>query len=171
MNVIYNISREFHLEDSFSSMDEMFNYIFKDLAMNYPKFYKMDILSKLGVAFVDQALKSIPINCNYTKTGIILSTSMGCHLTDKAFNKTITNDFFPSPSLFVYTLPNIVVGEICIRNKWQGENMVFIQDNINHIQLNYANYMIDLLEMELVWNIHLDVKNDYSHAHIIILKK
>jgi hypothetical protein len=31
-----------------------------------------------------------------------------------------------SPSLFVYTLPNIVIGEICIRNNIKGENSFFV---------------------------------------------
>jgi hypothetical protein len=31
-----------------------------------------------------------------------------------------------SPALFVYTLPNIVAGEICIRNKIKGENAFFV---------------------------------------------
>ena len=33
---------------------------------------------------------------------------------------------FPSPALFVYTLPNIVSGEISIRNKWGGESSAYV---------------------------------------------
>ena len=33
-----------------------------------------------------------------------------------------------SPSVFVYTLPNVVVGEICIRYKIKGENTFFIRE-------------------------------------------
>ena len=36
-----------------------------------------------------------------------------------------------SPSLFVYTLPNIVIGEICIRNNFKGEHAFYIQDNFD----------------------------------------
>jgi hypothetical protein len=32
----------------------------------------------------------------------------------------------PSPALFVYTLPNITIGEISIRNNFKGENAFFI---------------------------------------------
>ncbi|HEY4198825.1 MAG TPA: hypothetical protein VGM63_24965, partial [Mucilaginibacter sp.] len=38
---------------------------------------------------------------------------------------------FASPSLFVYTLPNIVIGEICIRNHFKGEHAFFIQDTFD----------------------------------------
>src|SRR3712207_7721599 len=34
--------------------------------------------------------------------------------------------FFPSPSVFVYTLPNIVTGEIAIRNHYHGETHFFV---------------------------------------------
>jgi hypothetical protein len=131
----------------------------------------MDVLSKVGVASVDQVLKTLSIECNKTTTGIVLSTAMGCHLTDDAFNNTITKEFFPSPALFVYTLPNIVVGEISIRNKWQGENMVFIQEENIQNNVKYAEYMLQSLGMETVWTIHLDVQKDQSHTHIIVLKK
>ena len=33
---------------------------------------------------------------------------------------------FPSPSLFVYTLPNIITGEIAIRNKFEGETSAYV---------------------------------------------
>ena len=33
-----------------------------------------------------------------------------------------------SPALFVYTLPNIMMGEIAIRNKIKGENIFFISE-------------------------------------------
>ena len=32
-----------------------------------------------------------------------------------------------SPAVFVYTLPNVVLGEICIRHKIQGENTFFVR--------------------------------------------
>jgi hypothetical protein len=38
------------------------------------------------------------------------------------------SNYFPSPSVFVYTLPNIVIGEICIRHGIKGENAFFISE-------------------------------------------
>ena len=47
---------------------------------------------------------------------------------DTQYQATIRNneEYFPSPSLFVYTLPNIVTGEISIRNKFLGETSFYI---------------------------------------------
>ena len=42
---------------------------------------------------------------------------------DERFKRSYTEEKTPSPSLFVYTLPNILIGEIAIRNKWYGENL------------------------------------------------
>ena len=35
-------------------------------------------------------------------------------------------NFYPSPSVFVYTLPNIVTGEIAIRNHYHGETSFYV---------------------------------------------
>ena len=37
----------------------------------------------------------------------------------------LPEDYFPSPSLFVYTLPNIVTGEIAIRHHLHGETSFY----------------------------------------------
>ena len=60
-------------------------------------------------------------------------------------------DTFASPAIFVYTLPNIVLGEICIRNKFQGENTFFVlpkedRDKASSVLLNFAKHT----NMELV---------------------
>jgi hypothetical protein len=48
--------------------------------------------------------------------------------TDLSYNQTIKDksNYFPSPSVFVYTLPNILIGELCIRHGIKGENAFFI---------------------------------------------
>ena len=46
---------------------------------------------------------------------------------DRRYQETIkTTEFFPSPAVFVYTLPNIVTGEIAIRHKIMGETSFFV---------------------------------------------
>jgi 3-oxoacyl-[acyl-carrier-protein] synthase-1 len=48
--------------------------------------------------------------------------------SDTLYQTTIQReeDYFPSPSVFVYTLPNIVTGEIAIRNKLFGETSFYL---------------------------------------------
>jgi len=41
------------------------------------------------------------------------------------------NNYFPSPSVFVYTIPNIMAAEIAIRHKVKGENAVFILEQFD----------------------------------------
>jgi hypothetical protein len=103
---------------------------FKLLNQAYMKFYKMDNLSKLGFLCAEHLLKNHPVSEKYSseEIGIILSNAASSIDTDIEHQKTISdaNNFFPSPSVFVYTLPNIVIGEICIKHKFQGENTFFI---------------------------------------------
>ena len=48
-------------------------------------------------------------------------------MTDRKYLETIAEDnYYPSPALFVYTLPNIITGEIAIRNKYNGETSFYI---------------------------------------------
>ena len=44
-------------------------------------------------------------------------------MADRAYETTIGEgeNYYPSPSAFIYTLPNIVTGEIALRNGYRGE--------------------------------------------------
>jgi hypothetical protein len=57
---------------------------------------------------------------------ILLCNASSSLDTDTRYYQTV--DQMASPALFVYTLPNIVIGEICIRNGWKGENAFFITE-------------------------------------------
>src|SRR5690606_9689722 len=59
-------------------------------------------------------------------TGIVLSNKSSSLDTDERYLESTQS--FPSPALFVYTLPNIVIGEICIRHGLKGENTFFVSD-------------------------------------------
>jgi len=96
--------------------------------LNYPKFYKMDNLSKLGWLASEILLKD---NFNTEKyrpdeTGLVLANANSSLDTDLKYFETVKD--IPSPSVFVYTLPNIMMGEICIRNNFKGENVFFVFD-------------------------------------------
>ena len=57
---------------------------------------------------------------------MVFANNHSCSETDVKFEHSYLEDKTPSPALFVYTLPNIVTGEISIRNKWYGESSVYI---------------------------------------------
>ena len=93
---------------------------------DYPKFFKMDPLSRLGFVATELLLKQCP-KADY---GVLLFNRSSSLADDLAFQATIQDhtNWFPSPALFVYTLPNIVTGEIAIRNHFQTETNFMVLD-------------------------------------------
>ena len=93
---------------------------------DYPKFFKMDPLCRLGLVTTELLLKQSP-KADY---GVLLFNRSSSLADDSAFQDTIQdrNNWFPSPALFVYTLPNIVTGEIAIRNHFQTETNFMVLD-------------------------------------------
>lgn len=93
---------------------------------DYPKFFKMDSLARLGFVASEILLKDSP----KTDYGVLLFNRSSSLADDIAFQATIQNrsNWFPSPALFVYTLPNIVTGEIAIRNHFQTETNFMVLD-------------------------------------------
>jgi hypothetical protein len=100
--------------------------VYQHLGIQYPKFYKMDNLSKLGLLAAEVLLKDSFINKIYPpeQTGIILCNNNASLDTDIKYFETVKH--IASPALFVYTLPNIMIGEISIRHGFKGENSFFI---------------------------------------------
>jgi hypothetical protein len=111
-----------------------FNHLYKQAGLEYPKYFKMDAPSKFGVLAADYLFKDYNWKKDYQdhEIGIVLANASGSLDTDREFQKTIENgdNFFPSPAIFVYTLSNIVMGEICIKYKIKGENMFFLSEGI-----------------------------------------
>jgi 3-oxoacyl-[acyl-carrier-protein] synthase-1 len=90
----------------------------------------MDNLCKAGFLASEILLNDIHFDRNryHQDTAIVLFNSVSSLDDDIAYQKTIAdkNNFYPSPAVFVYTLANIVTGEIAIRNKIQGETAFYI---------------------------------------------
>jgi 3-oxoacyl-[acyl-carrier-protein] synthase-1 len=102
---------------------------------DYPKFYKMDLLSKLGF-LASELLLQAEGNERFVKRSdraVLLFNRTGSLHADNAYLQTIRdpNQFYPSPSLFIYTLPNMSAGEIAIRNKYQGETAFYVLQERN----------------------------------------
>lgn len=109
-----------------SGIDEFLDGAMKGLSISYPKFYKMDRLSKLGFLGAEMLMQESGLVAEYGSQGvaIVLSNAHASLDTDiKYFETTKT---IASPALFVYTLTNIVMGEICIRHGIKGENAFFV---------------------------------------------
>ena len=103
--------------------------IYRSLETAYPKFHKMDNLSKAGFLASEMVLREAGYDME-TPDGtvsLVFANSSSSLDDDIKFQHTIEKDhYFPSPAVFVYTLPNIVTGEIAIRNRILGETSFFI---------------------------------------------
>jgi 3-oxoacyl-[acyl-carrier-protein] synthase-1 len=102
--------------------------IYKQQIGDYPKFYKMDLLTRLAFVATEKTLSNSPLKGEDKMPALILFNHSSSIVADRQFLDTIKDaeDFFPSPSLFVYTLPNITTGEIAIRHHLQGETSFYI---------------------------------------------
>ena len=104
--------------------------LYKCYIDNYPKFYKMDPLCRLGFVASELLLQAEGDRRDTPRDdrAIILFNRSSSIQADEAYQASIQDaeDYFPSPAAFVYTLPNIVTGEIAIRNHYQGETSFYI---------------------------------------------
>ena len=128
---------------------DFFLSAYQFLGEKYPKFYKMDNLSKLGWLASEVLLKDNFITNKFKpeEVGVILcnaNSSLEADLKYIDSTKTIA-----SPALFVYTLPNIVIGEICIRHQFKGENGFFIFENfdadfiVNYVTILFNDHILN----------------------------
>lgn len=113
--------------------------LYKQMIGNYPKFYKMDGLSRLGFVASEILLNAEKGDTDVERReeegerlleerAIIFFNHSSSIASDRNYKESINdkNNYFPSPSIFVYTLPNIVTGEIAIWNHFHGETSFFI---------------------------------------------
>ncbi|MEX2336683.1 MAG: hypothetical protein WD555_05375 [Fulvivirga sp.] len=112
--------------------DQYARSLYKRLELTYPKFFKMDELCQL--AFLSAELLTQHLDdWNGDEVAIVIGNKHASIASDQKHHKTIADkaDYFPGPAVFVYTLPNIMLGEICIRQKITGENSCFIMDQLD----------------------------------------
>jgi len=130
---------------------EFLSAAYRRFGMGYPKFFKMDHLSKTGFIVTEMLLKDTALFGVEPKreTAVVFSNRNSSLDTDENYQETIGKDYFPSPSVFVYTLPNIVMGEVCIKHKIFGENTFFVSDEleVEHI-FTYVNQLFEQTETE-----------------------
>lgn len=113
--------------------------LYKQMIGNYPKFYKMDGLSRLGFVASEILLNAEKGDTDVERReeegerlleerAIIFFNHSSSIASDRNYKESINDkdNYFPSPSIFIYTLPNIVTGEIAIRNHFHGETSFFI---------------------------------------------
>ncbi len=130
-NVYINGQVDFN-EDRVDDFTSFIKSVYKHYGVGFLKFYKMDGLAKLAFMTSEILLMGRNLQQNHRPEdiGIVLINSSSTLETDNRYYHTIIDksNYFPSPAVFVYTLPNIMVGEIAIRNKIMGENITFVAE-------------------------------------------
>lgn len=131
--------------------DQKLESAYRALNVAYPKFFKMDTQSKLGWLTADFMCEgeSLLQSVSPTEVALVLSNKKSSLDTDEQYQQSLSNveEFLPSPAVFVYTLANIVAGEICIRHGIKGENNFMISESFDPNAL--VNYTQMLFEEDL----------------------
>lgn len=141
------------------------------LGVKYPKFYKMDNLAKLGWLAAEVLLKDFDAaKYHPTDIGVVLSNASSSLDADKRYYESVQD--MASPALFVYTLPNIVIGEICIRHHFKGENAFFIFEQFNaDFIAGYVSNLLDTQQLQVCICGWVELLGDEYKALLFLVEK
>lgn len=141
----------FHSEDL--SFQDFSKKAYQQLELNYPKFFKMDNLSKLAFLASEIILEGNLESETENNVALLFANKSSSLDTDVKYQKSISdkNEYFPSPAVFVYTLANICMGEISIKNQFKSENCFFIFDAFNsQFMADYGSLLLKTGKAEKV---------------------
>lgn len=132
---------------AFTEENKFFKEIFRNLNSGYAKFYKMDRLCKLAY-LASEYLLAGELHKKYQpeEVAMVFANSFSSIDSDIRHQATIAdrNKYFPEPATFVYTLPNIMLGELSIRHNLKGENMFFVSENFDpEIMVDYTSMLLN----------------------------
>jgi len=138
--------------------------------VNYPKYYKMDNLSKLGFLASELMLAGRVLSEEYSPSSVavVLSNAHASLDTDLKYAQTAKT--MGSPALFVYTLSNIVAGEICIRHKIKGENAFFVTPGFDaQLLVDYVNTLGEQVQCAVCgW---VDVMDQHHDVFLYLIER
>jgi len=153
------------------------NYLYKNVIGDYPKFYKMDGLARLGFVASELILAKEKQEgfVNNARRAVVFFNKYGSVHADMKYWESISDesDFYPSPSEFVYTLPNIVNGEIAIRNGYVGETCFYIfpeKDEKKMSEILNTSFLDSNVDSILAGWIEYQSEKDFE-AEIFIIEK
>ena len=162
-------------QDDSTQFSEFIKSAYKALDTKYPKFFKMDSLSKLAFLAADILLKNENLNLKKENNiALVFSNKASSLDTDNKHQDSIQNkdQYFPSPAIFVYTLPNICFGEISIKYKLHSENSFFIFDSFNAEYLYaYSNSLLSTNKAENVLCGWVEYENNNYEAFLYMVSK
>ena len=165
---------EKHFEMDKCNFSEFIKTAFREFKIEYPKFFKMDNLSKLAFLTSEIILKEVCKVADENDVAIVFSNQSASLDTDVKYQNSIQNkeEYFPSPAVFVYTLPNICIGEISIKHQLKSENAFFVFDSFNASFLeNYANQLIQSNKAEKVLCGWVEIYQENYKSFVYLVEK
>lgn len=110
--------------------DEALRTAYQAMAMDYPKFHKMDRAAKLAVLVAEPVLRvARERGADLAEATAVLALSRsGSGSSDVDHWRVRQDTGLASPAVFVYTLPNIGVGEITIRHGIHGPSLCLMTE-------------------------------------------
>ena len=110
---------------------DLLTEIYRKHIGDYPKFYKMDPLGRLVFIASELLVKQEKEAPEGSGRAVLLFNRSSSIVADRSHLSTIEDrdKFYPSPSVFLYTLPNIVTGEIAIRHGYKAETSLYILED------------------------------------------
>ncbi len=164
---IYKNGKLLYKSEANTTVSSFLKESYKELPINYPKFHKMDDLCKMGILSSSILLMDEDYSDD---TGLVLSNASSSYNTDLKHQQTI--QAMVSPAVFVYTLPNIVLGEISIKFGLKSENAFFIENEFNaRLLYDYTSVLIDNNKAESVVCGWIEVKNDEYDVFLCLVTK
>jgi len=164
---IFRGNEQFFSSEPDLGLHQFLKEAYKKLEINYPKYHKMDALCKLGTLGASVLFKHQSIELN---TALVFSNASSSQEIDLKHQDSLSN--IVSPAVFVYTLPNIILGEISIKYKLQSENVFFIEKKFNPELL--FNYSEILLKTNKAFNVvcgWIELKNDEYDVFLCLVSK
>lgn len=153
--------------DSEIGLQQFLKESYKKLGVNYPKYHKMDSLCKLGILGSHVLLKDQTLTPD---TALVFSNASSSHDIDSKHEQSMGD--IVSPSVFVYTLPNIVLGEISIKYNLLSENAFFIEDEFNaELLVDYSEVLLNSGKATSVVCGWIELKNDEYDVFLCLVSK
>lgn len=147
---------------------------YQNFEINYPKFFKMDNLSKLAFLGAELLLKREDNDPKENNTALVFANRSSSLDTDVKYQNSISDadNYYPSPAVFVYTLPNICMGEISIRHQLKSENSFFIFADFNPLFMeNYSNLLLETKKADNVLCGWVEYYNEEYKGFLYLVSK
>ena len=147
--------------DNHDSSTDFFKKIYSFLSIEYPKFYKMDVLCKGAFLAAELIAQKEPVQGQ--NVALIFSNYSSSYVSDKKHADAIfdADDPMASPAVFVYTLPNICMGELSIRHQLHSENIFYIFDSFKPgFMVSYTEQYLTLKKSDKVLSGWLEVTEE-----------